>query len=436
MSAKEDPKLVSYQDTLLLEIIQRIADSNYNLTSVKTLFERILSDRDQYIRYFNKNKQILISLFEMILLKLQQTNNKHTKNTENNNFFVCNKEIIEILNKISQNIIVDIQKSIEDNNVSEKKISEKLINLKLKQKVVEDPKITTPNNWHMTINNQITVQVNGVIFKKPREIVIAPCDYEREMESDNEDSEDETESFKPEDKIDCKDPIQILLFNDQKLIIDYFTRFVSIIIDNFNECSFLNKKTFGLENLCKIEFFNYYLEILIDFNILHYIVENKKRMLSGNLDFSKNLNEMNCRYTTNLGGESFKMQSSEFSQLIDHLTFINTDISKEKLGEFLRNIFYCFFKFQEHSLLHKEVEFLATFLSSKYCPDQIVSIFSKEEKIFEMFTSHNKGITKLSQIPLNLSNVCEVLVRIFLSENKILVSELENSKLFFTPKIL
>lgn len=428
MSAKEDPKLANYQENLLLEIIKRIASSYYNITSVKILFERILSDRDQYIRYFNKNKQILISLFDMILSKLQQSSSKHTMNTEIKNFFVCNTEIIEILIKLSQNIIVDIQKSLEANNVSEKKKSETLSNLKIKQKFAEDPKITTPNNWHMTINNQITVNINGIIFKKPREIVIAPCDYEREMESDDEDSGDETESLKSNYQKDINDTVQIDFIYDQKQIIDYFTKVISIIIDNFNSCSFVNKKTLGLENLQKIEFFNNYLEMLIDFNFLHYIMESKKRMLTDNLDFSNNFSEINCRYTTNLGGDSFKKQSSDFSQIIDHLTFKSTDISDEKLREFLRNIFYCFFKFQEHSLLHKEVEFLASFLSSKYCPDQIVMNFSKAEKVFEMFTSHNKGVTKFSQIPHNLANVCEVVVRIFLTENKILINEIENSK--------
>jgi hypothetical protein len=157
-------------------------------------------------------------------------------------------------------------------------------------------------------------------------------------------------------------------------------------------------------------------------------METKKRMLTGNLDSSNKFEEMNSRFTTNLGKDSIHKQSFDFSQLIDHLTFSSTDIPNDSLKDFIRNIFNCFFKFQEHSLLHKEVEYLATFLSSKYCPDQIVSTFAKEEKIFDMFTTHNKDITKASQVPHNLANICEVIIRIFLTENKILINEIENSK--------
>lgn len=430
MSAKEDPTLVSYQESLLLEIIKRITNSHYNLNSVKILFERILSDREQYLRYFNKNKQMLISLFEMILSKL--SHNTKTTNGDMLQSYICNPEILEILIKLSQNIIVDIQKCLEANNVSEKKKAETLTNLKLKPKFADDPKITTPNNWHMTVNNEVTININGVVFKKPREIIIAPCDYEREMESEDEDSDGEAESKKSKlNGESTKESIQIDAISDQKQIIDYFTKFMIIVISNFNSISFINLKLLGLDNLEKVEFLNYYLEILIDFNFLHYILETKKRMQTGNLDSSSKLGEMDCRFTTNLGGDSFKKQSSDFSQLIDHLTFTNTEIPNDKLKDFLRNIFYCLFKFQEHSLLHKEVEFLSTFLSSKYCPDQIVSIFAKEEKIFDMFTTQNKNITKASQVPHNLANICEVVVRIFLTENKILINEIENSKLIY-----
>lgn len=281
----------------------------------------------------------------------------------------------------------------------------------------------------MTVNNEVTININGVIFKKPREIIIAPCDYEREMESDDEESEGELEGQNSklieENK---KESVQIDTISDQKHILDYFTKFIIIVISNFNSISFINQKLLGLDNLEKVEFFNYYLEIFIDFNFLHFILETRKRMLTGNLDSSSNLGEMNCRFTTNIGGDSFKKQSSDFSQLIDHLTFTNTDIPNDMLKEFLRNIFYCLFKFQEHSLLHKEIEFLASFLSSKYCPDQIVNCFTNEERIFEMFTTQNKNITKPCQVPHNLANICEVVVRLFLTENKILINEIENSK--------
>ncbi|MFO0515258.1 MAG: hypothetical protein ACK5YA_00225, partial [bacterium] len=349
LSAKEDSKLMGFQESLLFQIIKRVTNSYYNVRSVKILFERILNDREQYLRYFYKNKQLLTSLFEMILSKLPLNSDENKDNKQETNKHYCNFPILEILIKLSQNIIVDIQKSLESNNVFEKKKNEVISNLKLKQKAVDDPKITTSKNWHMTINNEITVNINGIIIKKPREVIIAPCDYEREMESDDEESDEEeaklTNNINSNNKVEnsnMKEQVQIDNIYDQKLIIDYLTRFMNIIIINLNSLSLMNNKLLGLENLVKIEFFNNYLEILIDLNFLHYIMETKKRMLTGNLDSSNKFEEMNSRFTTNLGKDSIHKQSFDFSQLIDHLTFSSTDIPNDSLKDFIRNIFNCF----------------------------------------------------------------------------------------------
>lgn len=417
---------------------------NYSLPVIKIFFEKLLLERDLYVRYISKNKKISSALFEMLLQKqVLDTSAKPTgKKTLSFSQPKCNPLIVDVLIKLTQNLIIDLEKKLDSLKVEEKKVSG-LFNLKIKSKYADDPKTTTPNNWHTTVNNLIELNINGHKFKKPREIILNTIgDYDKELESDDEDDEDDC--FEPRSSStnlnkEQKVALYIDSNEDQKIIIQFLTSSLSIVFDNFNSIG-INKLTYlGLDNLKKIEYINNIIEVTILINFLQVILNERDPQFTQNFGkissnslittnvLVKQPSNNSLTYNLENPNSSLKSEPKSFGDVNNKLNSL--DISKDSLIDYLNNIFNCFLKFSENSLMHKEVEYLATFLSNRFCPDIFVETFAVECNFFKNAIERNI-INERKEIPSNLANICEVLVRFFLTENSNLQKQIENSKTY------
>lgn len=447
--AKEDSEFGYYQETFLLKYIKTISSiETYSIKPIKIFFERLFLERDLYIRYFSKNKTIAKAVFEMLIQK--QTVDSSPQNNVKKSIVIlkqnCNPLIIEVLIKLSQNLIIDLEKKLDSLKTEEKKLGG-LFNLKIKSKYADDPKTTTPNNWHTTVNNLIELNINGHKFKKPREIILNTIgDYDKELESDDEEDEEDCFDTKPAVKNSNKEPkipIYIDSNEDQKFLIGFLSKSLSILMNNFNSLSFNKQTYFGIDSLKKVEYANNIVEILIYINFLQLIINEKEGTMTSNVNISSNSNNSlitasiqkqtsNNSLTHNLGENNSNFDSNKLKQFTDHNNKIKSiDLNKDLVLNYFNSIFNCFIKFSENSLMHKEVEYLATFLANRYCPDMFVEIFTLECNFFEKLIVRNLNLSVRTEIPSNIANMCEVLVRFFLTENTILQIYLEQSKYIF-----
>jgi len=433
--AKEDKEFRIYQIKFLYTIIKYIENCpKFDSIIIKNLFEKLLEDRDVYLRYFFQNKFLYNALFEMLTKKLitenvNKTNVISMQRTSSISFCKvhCNSAILDIFIKLSQNVIIDIEKAAETLNKPEEPLKLNLPNLKLKaKKVGDDPSITTSKNWHMTINNLVHFYVNGNVLKKPRETILAPCDYEKEIESDDEeDSDDEEEKKQKKQNLylkdineeNCKEVINFENQADIDFLVTNLTNATSIIILNFSTSNVHKSKLFGIENIKKLTFINNYLEVLVFLNFMGYVKQKATSM------------------TTNIPNITGNISKNSTGNLVDDtpwdVTISKVNIDSELIIDFLNSLLNCFFKFQENSLMHKEVEFMVTFIVSRFCPFSLTRYFINECKSLEQFITFNKNLKSKESIPHQIINICEVITRIFISESSIVQKALEQSKFLF-----
>ena len=145
-------------------------------------------------------------------------------------------------------------------------------------------------------------------------------------------------------------------------------------------------------------------------------MENKNKNITSDLILNRaNIEIDSLNSDLNFSKENHKINSIQ--------------ISNQIISEFMDNIFKCFFKFQQHSLMHKEIEILVTFIANEFCPFQFIEIFMSESRCLSHFIKINKNITSKEEIIHHLINICEVMVRIFLSDNPNINNYLELSKI-------
>jgi hypothetical protein len=474
----------NYQNKLLTSILNNIITNiNFDSENMKNFLIRLLEDREIYTKYFINNNYNLELLFALITkkisleYKLENDKIKSTKtdNNNNNNIIIaynnkkttfskyfCNLNILQIFGKLTQNFILDIEMKLEALDLLSKEKKTTLNSIKMNTSKTGDLLLMTKkainmkmcytSNWHMTINNLIEVNVAGVIIKKPRVIITAPSDYEKELESDDEEPDEEDEeniffmknisvSMKEnnfneknvylkddydydDDDDDCQKckynkELNLDNFLDQNKIIKQLTTILDIIILNFNQNLTHKQASFGQDNMYKISCFNNIIEILINVNFFYYVKEN----------LQNNNKKITCELILNHANIETESSNSNLFFEKDNHKINSIQISNEILAEFMDNIFKCFFKFQQHSLMHKEIEILVTFIANEFCPFQFIEIFMSESQSLSHFIKINKNITSKEEIIHHLINICEVLVRIFLSDNPNINNYLELSKI-------
>lgn len=447
--AKEDKNFIKHQSIFMYDIIQYIENNQYfPSSSIKFLFEKIIEDRELYLRYFRRNKFLYGALLNMLNTRLSMEDttkkkiSKQFKSTISFIKYICNPEILFILTKVSENITLDIEKKLESINIIKDEQNNEIKNTKIITKSLVDNRITTPKNWHMTVNNIIQIKINGNIFKKPKETILAPCDYEKDIESEDEGSDDEEEETNldntklPGNEKDWETEIDLEISEHQEFIFNFLSKSLHITIMNFTSLGLHKSSRLGSENLSKIIFFNSLMSIEMSLNFLDFCQEDYKNQLdkknsstsSSNKIFNtEDINNAEKMTTDDLNksvdgisGES----KSELTVKRDNKTYLS--IESEPFEAFIHQIFKIFFKYQEHSIMHKEIEFFTTYLASGYFPDSITTSFIKSKSL-ELFVTENCNIKTKDTIPHNLINICEVLVRIFLSNNEILIRSLEES---------
>ena len=396
----------------MLELIDIITNSvTYNTEAIQMLFIKILEDRSLYIRYFFNNTLILKSFFQMLLIKLTQ-DVKYHEELENNKKTVtmlkhnCNHLILEVIIKLVQNIVLDLEAKLMINkDTTDQK------GLKIKTKDLDSSNQTNTN----TINNQIEMSFKGYKFLKPRQTILQSIDYEKEIESEEEDSDEESVKLLTKDfskRLNLEDE------SEKEWLFILLSKVLNFLTLNFNSIAFKTLLNFGIENIKKLEFFNIFLEVHILFNFINFI-DSKPHATLKNEDISK-LNDLD-----NLDN------SFEFDDYVNKYNKLHI-LTKDQIITFIDQSINSFFNFQNNSMLHKEVEFLVTFLSSRYCPLEITMCVFNESNLFSMFCKANINITK---IPMNISNQCEIISRIFITEIKQLQLIIEKSNfLLKTPK--
>lgn len=235
-----------------------------------------------------------------------------------------------------------------------------------------------------------------------------------------------------------------------------------------NKCHFPLK--FGLSNIYKLEEIILIIELFSDLNYTitvnnviqshMYSSNNKKIILSSDYSNNTTTNTFNSIIKEeafqsptksnnfnafNSQNRSFKRKSTlnKDKRILQFIksgdisneqikAFINSEIvidsvinDKELLKGFFNNLIFCFFKFEDHSILHKEVEYLIQFIFGDFCPKEISLAFIKDSCIFESIVKSN---TTFSASKRNLANICEISTLIFLTKNKEVRKYLEGSK--------
>lgn len=336
----------------------------YRSPHLLTLMIKVISDRDLYHRYFNENINNLVLLIKLIIDAFSSF--IPSFKVDSIIYPLSSEEdLLTLTIKLTQNLVLDLEEKAKS----------------LKKKDIKDvlPLINS-NNYHKTVNNPIETWINGFSMIKPRETILSNVDHTKDY-TDEDDSE--------ADEILKK--ISTSFIDDEKsknLIIEYAGKAMGLIAQSFvldtttinSNSGILKTLPFGMNNLLRLQCFTVLLEVFI------------------------NLNYLACLTST------------------EEMTIIS-DLNTEAVLEFIDKIMFCCFRLYDHSILHKEVEFLIAFLSNKHCPVDLVEAVFLKCKFPEMF--------KLTQpaAPNNIVNLCEIMHRLFSSTSERLVKTLQ-SKLF------
>lgn len=389
--------IITCQIKLLEALFEFALKNDYNTSSLKNILIRLLSNSEIYSKLFLENKKILLLLSKVIqkFIEYEDIDESAIKKKVTIKKNICNINILEILIKLSQNAILDLESKLKLKK--EKKNALNLNNLKLKKQMTINNDIETDDtNYFLTINNPIDMSIAGVNYKKPRVTVLSSIDLESEIPSENDDSDDY--------EISTEEKCFTIDFNVNDELYSLFAKTLKIMILSYNDYNFKGKSTFGYENIKKVEYFNNILEIYIDSNYLSYVLNNNK---------TDNL-------TTN------NILTEELTKNFEVLDKFHS-IDSETLTTFFNQTFFAFNKYDKNSILHKEVEVMTSLLGVKFCPDIFIRSFIKESKVSKMLIENISSINE-NCIPLNLSNQCEIVVRLYTSDNKLVLSVIEEGK--------
>ena len=116
----------------------------------------------------------------------------------------------------------------------------------------------------------------------------------------------------------------------------------------------------------------------------------------------------------------------ENSVVVKKLLITNEENEEESIMlTFFNKLIFCFLKYENNNILHKEFEYFIQFIFSDFCPLQLSKIFINLSDIFKSMAKSNSNVFEIKK---NLANICEITTLIFLTKNPMVLKSLENSK--------
>ena len=491
-SIQNDKENIAKQKILIEIIIENFQIINPKIRSLREsnfvfLFEKLLSERNLYLRYFAYSEEENLSIFLEILHKkikreidflknscnedideencflplnqkkksyktsnvfkaecsdnelgesqkhFTQNITKIQNNIKKDNFFpefhiddlltekekarYSFRELLLILSKLLQNMIIDI--GLSDGESNDEFVNSIVTTTQEKSILIDKDKISSLNEVEKCDKKIENVLEIPAPYIKPREFVLKQEDPEVELD---EEEEEENEPEPKSKKFLYKNkPISYTSSNSYSIIKEIFKL---LIIDLSNQ-NF--QVIFGLENNLKLEVIILIIELFSDINYTATVSEKILLSKSDNL----NLDNINNKSRSKL---KRKTTLNNDKRILQHVTGGNFIIKRHDsllddntiLKKFFEILVYSFLKFENNNILHKNFEFLIQFILSDFCPNEIIDFFLSE---FNIFNSINT-ISKNFKCPNNLVNICEISAKIFLSTNIQVKNCLVKSKFF------
>lgn len=382
-STIEESEYTNIHLKFLHDLITSYANGQNELSE---LFNKILSERNLYLKYFLTNKTLFehfIASLTKKLLSSQETNKilkeksikkikissdkldnlllKEEKDSlllKNNQ---CNINTLDVINKLCKNILFDIN----------------LVKVNLDKKI-----LTKTDNLSNLLKVQVTQDDENTL--KP------PINREIILKNEDLDIDEEYEEYVIESPL-----------KSEKSSLKYEEIFIClkeifyIISNNLLACQLLKKNIFGLDNLLKIETLSFILEIFVNMNFIFLKLDKEQ---AGQTYFNIYLRNT-----------------------------IQTPFKLDKMINLLSLLIDCFIRFDKNTILHNEVDYFFNLVVSQYSPIEVIDAFV-ESKI----TTKIVDSCKNKYYPMNLANLCKLSVGIFTSNNKKLENIIIKGKLFIS----
>lgn len=330
-----------------------------------------------------------------------------------------NRETLNVLIKLSENILLDIysvtnmlfrQPSNINNKQSIKSINEYLPENKEKFNNVNSTNNNYSCNTKQICSNNIEDNQldNNTQRPKQRDIQLKNEEYDFDENLEEESSSDTNAKSIP----------NIFKYLE---VFDKLKDCLVTLINYFNIKDFSIYEIFGYDNLNVIKIIGIIIEIFTNVNYIH----NRKVKLTEYMFLSSNQ-----LYTPG--------QKDIFEEPIHSINThnsnnnINIEINNnENLLSFINKLTFCFIKYELNSMLHYEYDLIIYTISNKYCPNQIIKSFCKSNILDLLVDSviinlSNKIILKNK---LNMCNICQIATNIFISQSKFIQNFIETSKI-------
>lgn len=361
-----------YSNTHLKFLYDLITSYSNGQNELSELFNRLLSERNLYLKYFLSNKPLFEHFISSLAIKLssnqeinkvlkeksvkkikissdkldnlllkEEKDSIHLKNNP------CNINTLDVINKLCKNILFDIN----------------LVKVNLDKKV-----LTKTDN----LSNLLKLQV----FEDDENTIKPPINRDIILKNEDLDIDEEYEEYVIESPL-----------KSDKSSLKYEEIFMSlkeifyIISNNLLACQLLKKNIFGLDNLLKIETLSFIMEIFVNMNFI-FLKLDKEQV--DQTYFNINLRE--------------KFQ---------------TPFKLDKLINLLSLLIDCFIRFDKNTILHNELDYFFNLVVSQYSPVEVIDAFV-ESKITNKIVDSCKN----KYYPMNLANLCKLSVGIFASNNK------------------
>lgn len=291
-----------------------------------------------------------------------------------------NMDILSIIYKICVNLMYDI--NLAKVNLQKKLISQMgTLNLSLIK--VKDQEIDDNSKIEPPVNREILLKHEDLELDEELEEVV----IDSPIRSDKS-------SLKYED-----------VFLSLKKIFD-------LLVTNFLSCNLLKQKTFGLDNILKVETITLILEIFVNMNFILMKLEKEKEHYDQIPSMALNVSP-NANLKLSMSFDD-KFKQNVQSPLLD---------DKQKLCNFLNYFYDCIVKFDKNTIFHQEAQYFFSLVVSDYSPTEIVDTFL-DSNIIEMIIE-----TFLNRFyPMNIANLCKIAVTIFTSSNEKIVNKINKGK--------
>lgn len=385
LSNQEEKEFAQKQNELFLNVVHHFEKHHEDSTSEKIdfyfLLDKILSDRNYYMRYIFSNKTHFEVLAHALNSRLFQKASQPQRSSKklirfySSNYTpsdeLLNHKTLNLLIKLTQNLIIDI-------NFIKDALLKKTAN-----------KSTKEANKSLPQKNQDMSDMLTEKYPSPRvrEITLKSEDMESE--------EAEEDQLKP-DIGKGNYPIQLKSYVYSSILKPF-----NFVIQNFSEVSFQKKSKFGFINLHKLEFISLTLELLINTN---FLIKKWKNT------------EESVEVITILNSALSDGFEEEMNGILLFDSF--------KSIKFFENLAFCLAKFDLHTMMLAEIENIVYLISSRYCPAGLgESLISSNliEKLLQISQSNDQ--------PEHLPHLCELATTIFMSTNQEVQHSVETGKL-------